>query len=218
MMEKLKKSFITGLFVLLPLWLSTALISWLFGLIDGQFVPIIEGSFKRVFPNMPRIPGMGILTGLSIILALGLLVHNVVGKQILEGVERLIARVPGYREIYSTFKQLISALSSNNKASFTEVVLVEHPREGVYIVGFRTKIVEYNGRKYSLVYFATNHMYLGDLFLFPEDRVVRLDMPAEQAIRMLVSCGIASPSRFNRHPDADKEEFSIILPHSSQKQ
>ena len=199
-MEKFKKSFITGLFVLLPLWLSTALIGWLFGLIDGQFVPLLEGSIQRVFPGMPHIPGMGILTGLIIILILGVFVRNVVGKRILEAVERLIGRIPGYSQIYSMVKQLTNAFSSENKASFNEVVLVEHPREGVYIVGFRTKTVKFKGRDFAVVYFATNHMYLGDVFLFPEERVVRLDMQADQAIRFLVSCGIACPQQFNSHP------------------
>ena len=212
MIEKLKKSFITGLFVLLPLWLSTALISWLFGVIDNLFVPLLEGSISRVFPGMPHIPGMGILTGLAIILVLGVFVRNVVGKRVLEAIERLIGRIPGYRQVYSTFKQLTNAFSSENKASFKEVVLVEHPREGVYIVGFRTMTVEYNGRKFAVVFFATNHLYLGDVFLFPEERVVRLDIPADQAIRLLVSGGIACPQHLRAYPDSKNE--APVPPHA----
>ena len=201
MIEQLKKCFITGLFVLLPLWLSTALIGWLFGVIDNLFVPLLEASLNRAFPWMPHIPGMGILTGLAIILVLGVFARNVVGKRIVDAIERLIGRIPGYRQIYSMVKQITNAFSSDSKASFNEVVLVEHPREGVYIVGFRTKTVEYNGRNFAVVYFATNHMYLGDVFLFPEDRVTRLNMPADQAIRLLVSCGITCPQRLNPYPE-----------------
>ena len=201
MIEKLKKSFITGLFVLLPLWLSVALITWLFGVIDNLFVPLLEGSIQKVFPGMPHIPGMGILTGLAIILSLGVLVRNVVGKRVLEMIERLIDRIPGYRYVYSTFKQFMNAFSAENKASFNEVVLVEHPREGVYIIGFRTKTVKYDGRNFAVVYIATNHMYLGDVFLFPEERVTRLDIQADHAIRLLVSGGIACPQQLNRYTE-----------------
>lgn len=205
MMEKLKKSFITGLFVLLPLWLSIALVSWLYGVINNLFVPLLEASLSRVFPWMPHIPGMGILTGLIIILILGIFARNVVGKRIVEAIERLIGRIPGYRQVYSTVKQLTNAFSSENKASFNAVVLVEHPREGVYIIGFHTTTVEYDGRNFAVVYFATNHLYLGDVFLFPEEKVVRLDMPADQAIRLLMSGGIACPQRLNRRPCLEKK-------------
>jgi len=199
-MEKLKKSFFAGLLVLIPLWLSTAVIGWLFGWIDNLFVPVIEGVIKMFFPGMPHIPGLGVLSGLLIILALGVLVRNVVGKRIIEIIERLIYRIPGYRQIYSTVKQVTNAFSSENKASFNEVVLVEHPREGVYVVAFHTTTVEYNGRKYAVVYFATNHMYLGDVFLFPDEKVVRLDMPADEAIRFLLSAGIACPKTLHTLP------------------
>ncbi|MCL1925852.1 MAG: DUF502 domain-containing protein [Syntrophorhabdaceae bacterium] len=205
MVEKLKKSFITGLFVLLPLWLSIAIITWLFGVIDNLFVPLLEASLRRAVPWMPHIPGMGILTGLIIILILGLFARNVVGKRIVDAIERLIDRIPGYRQIYSTVKQLTNAFSSENKGSFKTVVLVEHPREGVYIIGFHTATVEHNGRNFAIVYFATNHLYLGDVFLFPEEKVVRLDMPADQAIRLLMSGGIVCPQRLNSYLCLEKE-------------
>jgi uncharacterized membrane protein len=165
------------------------------------------GFLLRIFSEgVPQIPGMGILTGLIIILALGALVRNVVGKKILEGVERLINRIPGFRQLYSTFKQLTNAFSPDSKASFSEVVLVEHPREGVYVIGFRTMTVEHNGRKFAVVYFATNHLYLGDVFLFPEERVTRLNMPADQAIRLLVSGGIACPQQLQSQPHSENDK------------
>ena len=204
MIEKLKKSFIAGLLVLLPLWVSIALIQWFFGEIDSLFAPILEGSLRRIFPEMPRIPGTGILTGLVLLLALGVLARNVVGKRIFDALERLINRIPGYRLVYSTIKQLTSAFSSENQASFKEVMLVEHPKEGIYSVGFRTMTVEHEGRKLAVVYIPTNHLYLGDVFFVPEEKAVRLDLTIDQAIRLLMSAGIACPRQLHSSPDGTR--------------
>jgi len=205
MTEKLKKSFITGIFVLLPLWVSFAVIRWFFEEIDSLFAPLVRASIYKILATIPRmpdaipdIPGLGILTGLVIILVLGFFARNVVGKRIFDAIERLIDRIPGYRLVYSTIKQLTDAFSPENKASFKEVVLVEHPRKGAYAIGFRTTTVDYEGRKLAVVYIGTNHLYLGDIFLIPEERVVLLDMPADQAIRMLMSAGIACPKHLRR--------------------
>ena len=93
-------------------------------------------------------------------------------------------------------KQLTDAFSPNNARSFKEVVLVDYPMEGSQAIGFRTATVEREGRMLAVVFVPTNHIYFGDLLFLPEERVVRLDMPVEQAVRIIVSVGIGSPSRF----------------------
>jgi uncharacterized membrane protein len=205
MVEKLKKSFIAGLFVLLPLWLSIALIRWFFGEVDSLFAPLLEGFLRRIFPGIPPIPGTGILTGLITLLLLGVVARNVVGKRIFDGLERLIDRIPGFRTLYSTVKQLTNAFSSENTASFKEVLLVEHPREGVFAIGFRTMTVEQDGRRLVVVYIPTNHLYLGDVFFIPEEKAVRLDMPVDRAIRLLMSAGIACPRKMRRYSPTAEE-------------
>ena len=77
---------------------------------------------------------------------------------------------------------------------------MEHPKEGNYAIGFRTNSVEEGERRLAVVFIPTNHLYLGDVFLFPEEKVVRLNMSVEQAIRLLMSAGTASPKLFRRIP------------------
>ena len=194
----LKKSFLTGVFVLVPLVVSVALLLWFFEKVDNLFSPVLDGAVRALFPGTDHIPGTGILAGLVIILLLGTLARNVVGKRLLDALEGLIQRIPGYRTVYSTIKQLTDAFSPQNTKSFKEVLLVEYPKEGSYALGFRTMTVEEGGRRLAVVYVPTNHLYLGEVLFVPEEKVVRLAMSIEQAVRLLVSAGIAAPRELRR--------------------
>jgi uncharacterized membrane protein len=194
----LKKSFITGIFVLLPLWVSVALLRWFFGKVDDLFSPVFDGLVRNWSPGTTHIPGTGILAGLLIILGLGIFARNVVGKRILEVLDRLIQRIPGYRTVYTTVKQLTNAFSPESTRSFKEVLLVEYPREGIFALGFRTMTVETDGKNLVVVYIPTNNLYLGEVVFIPEESAVRLQMSVEQAVRLLMSGGIASPRELRR--------------------
>ncbi len=198
MLANLKKSFLTGLFVLVPLVVSVALLLWFFEKVDNLFSPVLSGAIRAILPGTDRIPGTGVLAGLVIILLLGFLARNVVGKRFLDAIDLLIQRIPGYRAVYSTIKQLTNAFSPESTRSFKEVLLVEYPLEGVYALGFRTMTVTEGGRNLVVVYIPTNHIYLGDVLFIPEEKAVRLQMTVEQAVRLLVSGGIASPRELRR--------------------
>lgn len=196
MKKNLKNTFLTGLFVIIPLVVSVALLVWFFQTLENMFSPLIGGVEQMIAPDIAHIPGVGILAGLLIILLVGFFARNVVGERILAALDNFINRIPWYRTIYSTVKQLTDAFSPNNTRSFKEVVLVDYPMEGSQAIGFRTGTVEREGRVLAVVFVPTNHIYFGDLLFLPEERVVRLDMPVEQAVRIIVSVGIGSPPRF----------------------
>lgn len=193
MRANLKKSFITGIFVIVPLVISVALLVWFFQKVDALFSPAIDGIVRAIVPGTDHIPGTGILAGLVIILVVGLFARNIVGEKVFAALESLIGRIPGYRTIYSTVKQLTDAFSPDNTRSFKEVVLVEYPKADTYALGFRTAMVEKDGRRLAVVFVPTNHLYLGDVLLVPEEGAQRLDMSVEQAVRIIVSAGIGSP-------------------------
>jgi len=193
-----KKSFLTGVFVLVPLVVSVTLLLWFFEKVEGLFSPILDGVVRALFPGAGHIPGTGILAGMIIILLLGTLARNVVGQRLLDALDRLIQQIPGYRAVYSTIKQLTNAFSPENTQSFKEVLLVEYPMEGAYALGFRTMTVEEGDRRLVVVYIPTNHLYLGEVLFIPEEKAVRLDMSIEQAVRLLVSGGIAAPRELRR--------------------
>jgi len=196
--RNVKKSFLTGVFVLVPLVLSLMLLLWFFEKVDNLFSPVLDGVFQTLFPGTDHVPGTGILAGLIIILLLGTLARSVVGKRLLDALDRLIERIPGYRGVYSTIKQLTDAFSPQNTKSFKEVLLVEYPMEGSYALGFRTMTVEEGDRRLAVVYIPTNHLYLGEVIFIPEEKAVRLEMSIELAVRLLVSAGIAAPRELRR--------------------
>ena len=142
MYGNVKKSFLTGVLILVPLVVSVTLLLWFFEKVDGLFSPVLDGFFRTLIPGTDHVPGTGILAGLIIILLLGTLARNVVGKRLLDALDRLIQRIPGYRTVYSTIKQLTNAFSPDSTKSFKEVLLVEYPKEGSYALGFRTMTVE----------------------------------------------------------------------------
>ena len=196
MKKNLKTTFLTGLFVIIPLVVSVALLVWFFQTLENLFSPLIGGVEQMIAPDIAHIPGVGILAGLLIILLVGFFARNVVGERILAALDNFINRIPWYRTIYSTVKQLTDAFSPDTARSFKDVVLVDYPMEGSQAIGFRTGTVEREGQTLAVVFVPTNHIYFGDLLFLPEERVVSLDMPVEQAVRIIVSAGIGSPSRF----------------------
>jgi uncharacterized membrane protein len=189
------------MFVIVPLVISVALLYWFFQKVDALFSPVIDGIVRVMVPGADHIPGTGILSGLVIILLVGLFARNVVGERVLDALDRLINRIPGYRTIYSTIKQLTDAFSPDNTRSFKEVLLVQYPVETSYALGFRTGTVEKEGRRLAVVFVPTNHIYLGEVLFIPEEKAQRLDLTVEQAVRILVSGGIASPKEVFHHED-----------------
>ena len=196
MRDNLKKSFITGVFIIGPLVISIALLAWFFQKVDSLFSPVIDGIVRVIVPGTDHIPGTGLLSGLVIILIVGFFARNVVGKRVLLALDGLIQRIPGYRTVYATVKQLTDAFSPDNTSSFKEVVLVEYPRAGSHAIGFRTGTVERDGERLAVVFIPTNNLYLGEVLFISEGQAAKLDMSVEQAVRILVSGGIATPKKF----------------------
>ncbi len=131
----LKVRFIAGFFVTVPAFL-TAWLLWIFwSRIDDVFAPMYQRILGRA------IPGLGFLTAVGIILMMGTIARNVVGRRVLAWGDKLLLRVPIYRRLYPSVKMLIDSFSPERRSAFGAVVLVEHPRQGEYAFGFVTSHV-----------------------------------------------------------------------------
>src|SRR5919197_5659553 len=131
-MQWLRRSFITGFFVRVPLFISVAAFIWLFNVVDGLTTPFYDRLLGR------RIPGLGTLSTAVAIVVVGAVARNVIGRRVLARAEAWLLKVPVFKTIYSPVKQLIAAFSPDNESSFKRVVLVEDPRRG-YQIGFQTR-------------------------------------------------------------------------------
>src|SRR5574338_319280 len=191
-MQWLRRSFIAGFFVTVPLFISVAAFLWLFGLVDGLVGPIYAKYLGR------QVPGLGIATTALAVLLVGAIATNVVGKRLLQQAERLLLRVPLFRSIYAPVKQLVVAFSPDNEYGFKRVVLIEDAARG-YALGFLTKefTVDRGHGTEALVavYVPTNHLYLGDIVICPRDHASYPDITVEQGIRIFLTGGMALGSR-----------------------
>lgn len=194
----LRRSFITGFFVTVPLVVSVVAIVWVVRWADG----LTSGLGERLLGQ--HVPGLGLVTTALIVLAAGALATNVFGRRILQRAEQLLLHVPLFRTIYAPVKQLISAFSPDNEGGFKRVVLVEDTARG-YLLGFLTKefIVDRGAGPETLlaVYVPTNHLYLGEIIVCAPDRATYPDMSVEEGIRVFLTGGMGLPSRLRVRRD-----------------
>jgi uncharacterized membrane protein len=192
----LKGRFIAGIFVTLPAFV-TAWILWLFwSKIDDLFAPIYLQLFGRA------VPGLGFLTAVAIILIMGIVARNVVGRRVLAWGDALLLKVPVFRMLYPSIKMLVDAFSPERRGAFRAVVLVQHPREGAWAFGFVTSELTLDtpaGHGAMVTVFVpTNNLYLGDIVVVPRPDVVFTGLPVEEGLRIILSAGTATPGRLPR--------------------
>ena len=191
-MPWLRRSFIAGFFVTVPLFISVAAFIWIFTVVDGLTTPFYDRVLGR------RIPGLGIATTAVAVILVGAFATNVIGKRLLERAEAWLLRVPVFRTIYAPVKQLLDAFSPDNESGFKRVVMIEDPRRG-YVLGFLTReftVDRGRGPEALLaVYVPTNHLYLGDIVLCERERVTFPDLAVEDGIRIFLTGGMALPPR-----------------------
>jgi len=193
-----KVRLITGFFVTVPAIATSWLLYIFWDKIDDFFSP----GYERLFGQ--RIPGLGFLTAVALMFLMGTIATNVVGRRVLSWAEGLLLRVPVFRSVYPSVKQLLQSFSPERRSSFKEVVLAEHPRKGEYVFGFVTGEVLVEGpegkRQMVTVFVPTNNLYLGDVVVIPRDEVIPTGLPIEEGIRIILSAGTATPSRLPRFP------------------
>jgi uncharacterized membrane protein len=175
-----------------PLVISVAALVWIFDVVDGVMAPLYARLIGR------EVPGLGLLTTLLLVLLAGVLATNVIGRRVLRRTEHYLMMVPVFRAIYAPVKQLILAFSPDNEAGFKRVVLVDDPGRGL-LLGFLTRefTVDRGAGPQPMVavYVPTNHLYLGDVLVFPAERVSHPDLTVEQGIRIFLTGGMALPGR-----------------------
>jgi uncharacterized membrane protein len=201
MIQWIRRSFIAGFFVTVPLVISVAAIVWIFRLIDGWVGPFYQGWLGH------ELPGLGILTTATLVLLVGAFATNVIGKRLLQRAEKYLLLVPVFRTIYSPVKQLVVAFSPDNEYGFKQVVLVEEPTRG-FVLGFLTKeftVDRGQGPEPMVaVYVPTNHLYLGDVIVCPRDKASFPDITVEQGIRIFLTGGMALSSRVRARRGDDR--------------
>jgi uncharacterized membrane protein len=186
-----RRNFIAGFFVTVPLVISVAALVWIFQVVDGVMAPLYARLLGR------PVPGLGLLTTILFVWLAGVVASNVIGRRVLQRTEYYLLQVPVFRAIYAPIRQLISAFSPDNETGFKRVVLVHQQGRG-HVLGFLTREFTLDrGRgpePFVAVYVPTNHLYLGDVLVFAASDVEYPEITVEQGIRIFLTGGMALPA------------------------
>jgi uncharacterized membrane protein len=195
-MKTLRKTFFTGLFILIPIIITLSLIVWFFNRVDAIF----RGPIEKMIGI--KLIGIGILITLSVIFITGMIATNYLGKKIILFMEKTISKIPLVSTIYISIKQLIDTIFMKRNDAFKNVVLVEYPSRGIFAIGFITADAPENvskkvGEKMKSIFIPTTpNPTSGMLIMVPVKNIIPLDMPVEVAIKLVVSGGILGSGDF----------------------
>jgi len=196
-----RRRLLTGFFVSIPLVISVFALVWIFGIIDGLTAPLAARVLGHTEPTgLERllVSAVGFLGTVAVILLVGVVATNVIGQRLLIRGDRWLMMIPVFRTIYAPVKQLVAAFSPENESGFKRVVMVEDPHRG-WVMGFLTKEFTVDrgagAEPMMAVYVPTNHLYLGDIVLYPRERALFPDIPVEEGIRIFLTGGMSLPGR-----------------------
>lgn len=218
---KIEKIFLAGLLVTVPTMLTFFLLKFLVNYIDKVSVPIARRFLHT------DVPGIGFSVTILIVLGIGFLGTNILGKRLVHSGDRLLSGIPLVRSIYTSAKQIIHTVVSDTEQPFKQVVLVPYPRQGVYAIGLVTREVADNITSNSLVPVSktkeekegnqiisvfipsTPNFTSGLLVMFPRRDIIPLSMTIEEGFKYLMTGGILIPEK---EQEVEKlEEWDLFL-------
>jgi len=189
---KIRDTFLTGLFVFIPIAITIWIVVWLLSFVNNLILP-----YLRYLLPIPDIPGVGILVTILLVFITGLIAQNYFGKKLISLWDSLINRIPLVRSIYIATKQLMENLfNSKGKGKFKEAVLVEFPRKGMLSIGFVANKIQIDGKTYYLVYIPTAPNPTSGYTIFVEESEVKhTDLTVEEATKIILSGGLVSKDK-----------------------
>ena len=194
----MKKYFITGLLVLVPLFITVWVLTSLIATMD-QSLLLLPAEWRPKAQLGLDIPGMGALLTLLIIFVTGLIATNFFGKKLIVLWEYMLARVPVVKSIYASVKQVSDTLFSDSGNAFRRAVLVQFPRQGTWTIAFVTgqpggDVANHLQGDFISVYVPTTPNPTGGYFLMLlRADVIELDMSVDEALKYIISMGVVAP-------------------------
>ena len=198
MKANLKRYFLTGLLVVIPLYLTGYVVNIIINFMDD-----ILGFLPRpIHPDtyLPfHIPGIGIIVTISIILLAGALTTNFIGRRLVKWGEGILEKIPLLRSVYYSTKQFIETMFVNKHEGFRKVVLVEFPKKEIYSIGFL--IGPSTNEIKSKIEYPTVSVFIptsplpttGYYLIIPEKDIIPLDMSVESAFKLIITAGVVTP-------------------------
>jgi len=196
---RFRRYFLAGILVTSPI-LITVYVTWIIiTFIDTQVAGLLPESldFTKKLPH--QIPGLGLIISIIVITFIGAITPGFLGRTLLKVGERILDNTPVVRSIYGAIKQIMETVMSTNSESFREVVLVEYPRKGIWVIGFVTgetkgEVQTLNKETLINVFIPTTpNPTSGFLLFLPKKDLIYMNMKVEDAVKMVISGGIVTP-------------------------
>ena len=199
--QTLKTYLFTGILVTAPVAITFYVSIKLFLWLDSWATKLIPAKYNPETYLSYGLPGLGVLVLLLFLILVGMLTANYVGRWLVGIGQRILGRVPVISGIYSALKKLFETVMGNNTQAFRKAVLVEYPRKGMWTVAFITAPV-YAGFKKMLpkdmvtLYVPTTPNPTSGFMVYVSKKDVKeLNIPVEEAFKMILSMGIVDPSK-----------------------
>jgi len=208
LLARLRTYFLTGIVVSAPVGITIWLI-WLFvAFVDDTVVPLIPDAYNPSDVIGVSVPGIGVIVVLLVVTIIGFLVTNFFGRFMIKLGENMVSRVPVVRTIYGVLKQIFDAVLAQSEGAFREVILIEYPRKGIWVLGFVTsntlgEIRRVMADEMVNVFLPTTPNPTSGFLLFvPRKDCITLNMTVEEGVKLVISGGIVSP------PDPEESHSS----------
>jgi len=210
----MRKYFITGLLILVPLAITVWVLNLIIGTMDQSLLLLPESWRPEALVGF-HIPGLGTILTLLIIFLTGLATRNFIGRQVVSLWEGLLTRIPVVKSIYSSVKQVSDTLFSSSGNAFRKAVLVQYPRQGSWTIAFLTGVPGGEVRNHlpgdyiSLYVPTTPNPTSGFFLMVPRADTIELDMSVDEALKYIVSMGVVAPEM-----QADKKIITPATTHN----
>ena len=197
-MKRLRNYFISGLLFWVPLALTVLVIKFFLELINNlvpqKYLP------EAIFNLDTTIPGSGILLVLIVILITGVLVSNILGRKLVALWERVLNRIPGFRNVYNVLKKVSDTVFNTSTESFRKAFLIQYPSKGIWVIAFQSG--DYKGEAESIIDEEIMNLFVpttanptsGFFVMMAKKDAFELDMSVEEAFKLVISAGVVTPN------------------------
>ena len=197
-MKRLRNYFISGLLFWIPLALSVIVIKFFLELINNlipqKYLP------EAIFKLDTTIPGSGIILVLLVILITGVMVTNILGRKLVTLWEKVLNKIPGFRNIYNVLKKVSDTVFNTSTESFRKAFLIQYPSKGIWVIAFQSG--DYKGEAESIIGEEIMNLFVpttpnptsGFFVMMAKKDAFELDMSVEEAFKLVISAGVVTPN------------------------
>lgn len=195
----MKRYFITGLLIWIPLGITVLVLNWLISTMDHS-LDLLPTQLRPEALWGFHVPGFGAVLTVLVVFVTGLLAANLIGQRLVRFWEGVLARIPVVKSIYYGVKQVSDTILADTGQAFRKVLLVQYPRSGSWTIAFQTgrpggDVVNHLRGEYVSVYVPTTPNPTSGFFLMmPRSDVVELDMSVDEALKYVISMGVVAPA------------------------